>query len=64
MSDDRFPNLDELDVLMEKKQPKAHLVGEPAKATLGLALALIDIKLAALDDAGGRPVPSRRWREN
>jgi hypothetical protein len=52
MSDDRSPNLDELDALMEKVQAKAPAVGDNAKATLLLALALIDVKLAALEVAG------------
>jgi hypothetical protein len=49
MSDDRSPDLDELDALMEKVQAKAPAVGDNAKATLVLALALIDVQLAALE---------------
>ena len=63
MSDDRIPNLDELDVLMEKVQASATLIGYRAKATSGLALALIDIKLAALEEADGRQGPTQRWLE-
>ena len=63
MSDDRIPNLDELDVLMEKVQASATLIGYRAKATSGLALALIDIKLAALEEVDGRQGPTRRWLE-
>jgi hypothetical protein len=47
----RSPNLDELDALMEKVQAKALAVGDSAKATLVLPLALIDVKLAALEMA-------------
>jgi hypothetical protein len=50
---DRSPNLDELDALMERVQAKAPAVGDNAQATLVLALALIDVKLAALDVAVG-----------
>jgi hypothetical protein len=47
----RSPNLDELDALMEKVQAKAPAVGDSATATLVLPLALIDVKLAALEMA-------------
>jgi hypothetical protein len=64
MSDDLFPNLDELDVLMENVPANASLIGDGAKATSGPALALIDIKLAALAEVGGRQPPTRRWLED
>ena len=51
MSDDRSPNLDELDDLMEKALAKAQPIGDNAKATLATALALIDDRLAALEAA-------------
>ena len=52
MSDDRSPNLDELDDLMERVQAKAPPPGDSAEAALARALALIDVKLAA--GGGGR----------
>ena len=59
MSDDRSPNLDELDDLMERVQAKAPPRGDSAEAALALALALIDVKLAAGGAVavreGGRP---------
>ena len=42
---------------MEKVQANATLIGYRAKATSGLALALIDIKLAALEEVDGRQGP-------
>jgi hypothetical protein len=50
-ADDRSPNLDELDDLMEKALARAPPIGDNAKATLATALALIDDRLAALEAA-------------
>ena len=59
MSDDRSPNLDELDDLMERVQAEAPPLGDSTEPALARALALIDVKLAALEVAvavreGGR----------